>query len=172
VFLLRDAWLVSASQAMSLSVTGHRPHLLGGYLVQPALEHLALITLADMRPQRVCTGMALGWDQAIAAACITLDIPFVAVLPGFASGGYQCTRWPAASQARFHQLLAAAAEIERCPFPGAGREFHHRDQRLVERCDDLLALWNGDPKTGTGITVTMARGKPVHNVWGAWHGSQ
>lgn len=155
-----------------LSVTGHRPHLLGGYHVQPRLDHLALVTLADMRPSVVCTGMALGWDQAIAAACITLDIPFVAVLPGFASGGYQCTRWPARSQEVFWRLLAAASEVERCSFPGAGREFHHRDARLVERCDELLALWNGDPKTGTGITVGMVRGKPVRNVWEAWHGTQ
>lgn len=153
---------------MYLSVTGHRPHLLGGYHVQSRLDHLALVVLADMAPSVVCTGMALGWDQAVASACVTLGVPFVAVLPGFATGGYQCTRWPPASQRRFHELLAAAHEIDRCPFPGAGREFHHRDMRLVERCDQMLALWNGDERTGTGQTVKICRDKPVRNVWEMW----
>lgn len=156
-----------------LSVTGHRPHLLGGYHVQPRLEHFALVTLADLRPSLVCTGMALGWDQAIADACVRLAIPFVAVIPGFAGSGSQSGRWPAASRARYDQLLAAAHEVERLPFPGAGREFHTRDRRLVERCDEMLALWNGDPRTGTGATVAMCtEARPVRavrNVWGAWH---
>lgn len=154
-----------------LSVTGHRPHLLGGYHVQPALEHLALVTLAGMRPRIVRTGMALGWDQAIAAACIALDIPFVAVVPGFATGQSQSAMWPIASQRRYNDLIAEAHNVEQCPFPGRGREFRMRDQALVDACDELLALWNGDPRTGTGITVGMCR-KPIRNVWEAWHGAQ
>lgn len=155
----------------TLSVTGHRVHLLGGYHVQPRLEHLALVTLADIRPSLVCTGMALGWDQAVATACISLDIPFVAVVPGFALNGSQYSRWPVAAQAQYHKLLHAAHEVETLPWAGAGREFHYRDLRLVERCDEMLALWNGDPSTGTGKTVRMCQDarKPVRNVWGAWH---
>jgi uncharacterized phage-like protein YoqJ len=153
-----------------LSVTGHRPHLLGGYHVQPRLDHLALVVLADLQPDRVCTGMALGWDQAVASACKLLGVPFVAVIPGFALASRQYGRWPAAAQAQYHRLLHAAAEVEQLPWPGAGREFHYRDMRLVERCDEMLALWNGDPSTGTGKTVRMcddAR-KPILNVWSRW----
>ena len=155
---------------MILSVTGHRPHLLGGYHVQPALEHLALVTLADMAPRLVCTGMAQGWDMAVAGACVTLGIPFVAVVPGFMPPHTQDDRWPAATRARYAQLLAAAVEVECRPWPGARREYHDRDMRLVQRCDQMLALWNGDERTGTGATVKMARaaGRPVRNVWGMW----
>lgn len=156
---------------MILSVTGHRPHLLGGYHVQPRLEHFALVTLAGIGPSTVCTGMALGWDQAVASACVSLGIPFVAVVPGFATGRPQSNRWPAASVRKYEQLLAAAHEVERLPFAGAGREFHYRDLRLVERGDEMLALWNGDPSTGTGKTVRMCNEQrvPVRNVWEQWN---
>jgi hypothetical protein len=32
----------------------------------------------DIKPTKVMLGMALGWDQAVAIACIDLEIPFEA----------------------------------------------------------------------------------------------
>lgn len=168
MLLLRRARLVSAPQAVTyLAVTGHRPNRLGGYSVQPRLDHFALGVLARVGATRVYTGMAQGWDQAIAAACVALDIPFVAVLPGFAPGCSQSNRWPAPARERYDRLLAAADGVERLPFPGAGREYHMRDQRIAEAGSWLLALWDGDARSGTGMTVRMAR-VPVVNVWEEW----
>ena len=52
----------------------------------------------------------------------------------------------------------------------AGWKFTRRDEWLVDACDLLLALWDGDPKTGTGHTVRYAdvKGRPVRNVWVGW----
>lgn len=155
-----------------LSVTGHRPNLLGGYHVQPRLDHFALTVLAELMPERVATGMAQGWDQAVASACVVPGIPFVAVLPGI----NQVAKWPAPAVRRYGQLLTAADQVEQMPFDaaGIGRAFHAHDERLVVVASQVLALWNGDPRTGTGMTVRMARERsvPVVNVWEGWQDAQ
>ena len=159
---------------MRLSVTGHRPDRLGGYTsdVTNRLRHLALLSVARLEPSQVVVGMAQGWDQACAWAALDLGVPFVAVLPGFIQPDAQVALWPPAARAEYARLLALADEIEQRPWPGARREYHDRDMRLVERGDEVLALWDGDPRSGTGMTIRMAGGKPVHNVWGEWHAGQ
>jgi len=56
---------------MILAVTGHRPEKLGGYgpAVAERLFNLASSELQGLRPEYVLTGMAIGWDQAVADAC-------------------------------------------------------------------------------------------------------
>jgi hypothetical protein len=158
----------------TLAVTGHRPHhLAGGYsdVTRERLIRLATWAIGDMRPDNVRIGMAQGFDQACAVACLRLGVSWTAVLPGLASGTQQA-HWPRPARERYDQLLALATDVEQCPFDGAGREFVHRDMALVAPADWLLALWNGD-RSGTGLTVRLAmeRDVPVWNVWDAWHGA-
>jgi predicted Rossmann fold nucleotide-binding protein DprA/Smf involved in DNA uptake len=37
------------------------------------------------------------------------------------------------------------------------RAYHGRNRYLVEHADALLAFWNGDPRSGTAATITLAR---------------
>ena len=84
--------------------------------------------------------MALGWDQALAVAAVTLGIPLIAAVP-FAE---QAAAWPEGSQLRYRNLLAEAAEVHTiCPPGYAGWKMQQRNNWMVIKSDVLLALWNG-----------------------------
>ncbi|MCB9755157.1 MAG: DUF1273 family protein [Myxococcales bacterium] len=155
-------------RASTIAVTGHRPPRLGGYTpeVDELLARLADHTLAELEPARVLTGMAQGWDLAIAEACARAGVAFTAALP-FADPD---ARWPAPQRARLGRLLEQAASVELIsPSPGPGA-YHVRDRWMVERAELLVALWDGARQGGTFSTVRSAekRGVPVHNVWAGW----
>lgn len=165
---------------MILAVTGHRPDKLGGYgddvhrrLVALARDCLRarlpdpLACWAVAAPQLVvCTGMALGWDQAVARAAGELDIPYVAVVPH----RDQPSRWNRESRIYYDALLGNAARTI-VLFGGAWQNWMllARNAYLVGACDELLALWSG-AAGGTAGCVAMAEraGKPVTNCWEGW----
>lgn len=111
--------------------------------------------------------MALGWDQALARAAINLGIPFDAYVP-FAG---QEWRWPAAAQYQYRQLLMFADRVIVCDQgPYAVYKMQRRNERMVDACDLVLALWNG-AEGGTANCVRYALDmakKPVENCWAEW----
>jgi uncharacterized phage-like protein YoqJ len=161
---------------MILAVTGHRPQKLGGF--SPAAgQRLVEFATAELRrfnplPQRVLTGLALGWDQAIAWACAELGIPFIACVP--CKG--QDTPWPAASRQAYRTLLALAYDVVAvCPGGYAAWKMIRRDHYMVDQLnclegDKLLALYNGDTDGGTAKTVqyAQAKGVAIENCWERW----
>lgn len=151
---------------MKLAVTGHRPNRLGGYgeRVTSDLYAVAFAALRQIKPTRVLTGMALGWDMAIAAAANDQNIPFDAYVP-FAG---QESRWPAESQERYHTLLSYARQVIICSEGGyAGWKMMYRNKRMVRAADGVLALYDGQGQGGTAQAVAYAKdlGKRVVNVW-------
>lgn len=167
---------------MVVAGTGHRPDKIvsdgrNAYDDAVALGLMQFVRrcLRRLKPTRVISGMALGWDQALAAAAVWEEIPFDAYVP-FAG---QESRWPASSQRRYRELLAKAADVVICS-PGGYHpgKMQHRNERMVDMCDVLLALWNGTPG-GTANCVAYAersikegRALTVHNVWSAWERSR
>jgi hypothetical protein len=153
---------------MIVAATGHRPDKLGGYGIGPATHRLQLARawLEVVRPTRVISGMALGWDQAWAQAAVDLGIPFVAAVP-FAG---QEQAWPPLSQDAFARLLRAAAEVV-IVSPGgfSGAAMQVRNEWMVDRCDLVAALWDGSPG-GTANCVRYAErvGRPIVNLWPGW----
>jgi hypothetical protein len=159
---------------MILAGTGHRPNKLGGYGPQAHDRRVALAVAALKRhaPARVISGMALGWDTALAIAAVRLEIPFVAAVP-FEG---QESAWPSLSQAEYRRLLDRAAEVVHvCPPGYAAAKMQTRNEWMVDRCDLLLALWDGSPG-GTANCVeyatlrgpTVRRGVQVVNLWPSW----
>ena len=156
---------------MIIAATGHRPNRLGGYddEVLDKLTVLATEFLVDRRPNKVITGMAQGWDTAIALAAIDLDIPLLTALP-FEG---QEKRWGQRDQNRYHSILEKAAEVvvvtSHIPSTYA---FHRRNIWMVDHCDLLVALWDGEggDASGTAQCVNYAWkvGKPIINLWGMW----
>ena len=148
-----------------LSATGHRPDKLGGHNENTALRLRALARreIAEIAPTRVISGMALGWDQAIAHAAIDLCIPFVAAVPFRGQEG----KWPYASQREFHDLLTHAAEIV---IVSQGRyapwKMQLRNEWMVDNSGLVLALWDGSTG-GTANCVNYARAmrKDIRNAW-------
>jgi uncharacterized phage-like protein YoqJ len=149
--------------------TGHRPDKLGGFedAVFERLTALARDRLRELRPEKVISGMALGWDQALAWAALDMGIPITAAVP---FEGIE-TRWPQRSQNIFNQILDRVKEVhfvcsEMGPFKKA---FQVRNEWMVDRADLMLALCDGS-WGGTFNCIRYAEKKrvPVENLWSRW----
>ncbi len=156
-----------------LAATGHRPEKLGGYAPHlfRATRAYAMACLYELRPSEVISGMALGWDMAIADAAITLGIPVRAAIP---FRGQEAT-WPEGSQQRYHRLLSQAVKVIEVSDPPDEYHFtfsdvfQRRNEYMVDECDRLLALWDGSPG-GTANCVRYAEQVKCAtlNVWDAF----
>lgn len=163
---------------LKIGVTGHRPDKLGGYDLRNPLrvelraafkERLLCLIGAHMletgdTDAEVFTGMAQGWDQDCAIACVQAGVPFVAVVP-FRS---QAALWPETAQRDYRAILAKAQRViivSECDptHAEAVRLLHLRNQRLVAESDVIIAGFDGSPG-GTAHCVARARreGKPVY----------
>lgn len=159
---------------MILAGTGHRPKRLLVHGVPPysgpafdVLTSFATQELRRFRPATLISGMALGWDQALATAAVALNIPFHAYI---AFEGVE-TRWPDASQDQFNALLARA-ELVRIVSPGgySAAKLHRRNEAMVDASNHLAALWDGEPNGGTYRCVEYANqtNRDVTVLWSRW----
>lgn len=169
-----------------LAVTGHRPDRLfvganrtrgqrrdySNSLARVKLLKLAEAEIAAIAPFRVLTGMALGWDTVVAEACLNLGIPFVACIPC----DDQDVIWMQADKIRYRHLLKLAAGVVNVsPGPYETWKMFTRNEYLVDHCDVLLTLWDGNYTGGTGRCVQYAerrklrdqKPKIVH-CWDSW----
>jgi uncharacterized phage-like protein YoqJ len=148
--------------------TGHRPNKLGGYSdkVFYRLVDLAKASLAQYKPDIVISGMALGWDQALAEAATRLKIPFIAAVPFIG----QENSWPEDSQDYYMELLDQASEIITVSDGGYHpRKMQLRNIWMVDRSEKILALWDGS-RGGTFncVQYALSKKKPVINMWNSW----
>lgn len=148
-----------------IAVTGHRDA--HGYdedrferLTDFAEEQLSLTS-----PTLVYTGMAIGWDQAVACACRRLGLPYVAAVP-FEG---QALHWSITDRLRYDELLSAAKSVDVVSKYSGQYAFQLRNEHMVDRSEAVLALWNGKVG-GTRNCVLYAekKGVPVTNIWPAW----
>jgi uncharacterized phage-like protein YoqJ len=156
-----------------LAGTGHRPARLGfgrmdGYhpLVRDRLQALARAALLREGPDVVISGMALGWDTALAMAALGLGLPLHAYVP-FRG---QESRWNADDQVLYHWILGCAAEVV-VVSPGgySAWKMQTRNEAMVDASGTVLALWNGqDGGTANCVRYAERRGVPVRNLWGSW----
>jgi hypothetical protein len=148
---------------MRVGVTGHRS--LADTTVVTADVERVLDDLVAGTPGHieVWSSLAEGADRVVAT--VVLDRPggtLVAVLP-LAPGDYRDDFAGAASRDEFDRLLEHASRVEVTgPDASGTREsaYERAGLVIVERCDVLLALWDGAPSRGRGGTadiVTEAR---------------
>ncbi len=156
---------------MILAATGHRPDKLGGYVreieLAAGLCMLAYKHLAEMKPDEVISGMALGWDTAVAEAALMLNIPLICAVP-FESQDWV---WPKESQEIYRAILARAKQVEIISDGGyAAWKMRERNKWMVDRADAMLALWDGLFPSGTANCIQEAKKKnlPITNVWDEW----
>jgi uncharacterized phage-like protein YoqJ len=150
---------------MIICGTGHRPNKVGGYS-EAATEKLITIAidwLKEARPDKVITGGALGWDQALGWAAAELGLHHTLALPfaGFWS------KWPKESQDLLEHLASLADKVVYVNEEGyAPWKMQVRNEWMVDRCDTVLALWDGSAG-GTGNCIQYANkvGKPIVNLW-------
>lgn len=132
------------------------------------LVDVAAAALRELRPDAVISGMALGWDQALAAAAVQVGIPFDAAIP---FKGQEAT-WPVASQARYQELLFHARNVVYVCDPGyAAWKLQRRNEWMCDHATGLIVMHNGDKQVGTWNCLEYARsiGKPVvRNCYQDW----
>jgi uncharacterized phage-like protein YoqJ len=156
---------------MVIAGTGHRPDKLGGYSDEAfnRLVGIAEEYLTANRPEKVISGMALGWDQALAQACINLDIPFLAALP-FKN---MEVKWPRESQDKYNRILSHASlsvvvsEGEYAPW-----KMQVRNKYMVDNSEMILAMYDGT-SGGTANCINYANsvGKPIVNLYNQINGN-
>lgn len=150
-----------------LACTGHRPDKLGGHSAEldEKLEFLASIVLQRLVPDQVLTGMALGWDQAIARAAFKLTIPYIAVVP-FPN---QPSFWPPEAIKSYRHLLNRASTVKMIGQDYSPQVMQQRNEWLVDNSEGLIALHSGAPGgTANCIRYARAKRKKIYNYWKAW----
>lgn len=154
---------------MILGGTGHRPDKLGGYErdVEDCLFNVAVRYVETVHPTMGVSGMALGWDQALAKAFIALGVPFIAAVP---CEGQELT-WPQRSQQVYHKLLAKAAEVVLVTDgPYQSWKMHRRNEWMVDKSTRMAVLWDGSPG-GTSNCMKHINRKKIafDNLWDAYY---
>ena len=151
---------------MILGFTGHRPVSLPGKYsehTERALLSTADFILAQYKPEKVISGMALGWDTAVAESAVNRGISLIAAVP-FES---QPSRWPKSSQDRYQRLLNKAERIEIISSGSYSLEaMQLRNQWIVNYCDRLIALWHqGKSGTKSCVDYALTINRPTFNCW-------
>lgn len=150
-----------------LAGTGHRPKDLGGYsdqifnkMVDIASNYLSTL---EYQPT-IISGMALGWDQALAKAAMNLSLPLWAYIP-FVD---QASVWPLKSRAFYYFLLEYSSRKVICSTGEySALKMQIRNERMVDDSDIILALYNGKQYGGTFncIQYAISKNKPIVNLY-------
>ena len=147
----------------TLTLTGHRSDEDGmpGYNI-PNEKYNWLIDqikfcYVKIKPDRIISGAALGFDQAGMVAAIQLGIPFEAYVPFVG----QENIWPQKSKDEYHELLSKANKVVICCEGGySPQKMQIRNcmmcDQLTEPNDILLACWNGKENGGTWNCIQYA----------------
>lgn len=137
-----------------LSATGHRPSKLGGYspAISKRLIILATAYLKVIEPTRVVSGMALGWDLAVAQAALNLNIPLTCAIP-FPS---QPSLWPLDALQRWKAIKDRSRDVVIIAQEYSPKAMQDRNVFMVRQCHVLLALWDGS-RGGTRNCVLYAQ---------------
>ncbi len=151
---------------MTFGITGHQG-LSPGVSALVEAELARLLDAAEGAPAAV-TSLAEGPDQVVARLVLARGGRVDVVVP--------CERYEDAfaderAREEYKRLLSSSANVERLAFAEPSDEaFLAAGRRVAERCDELLAVWDGRTARGTGGTgdvVAYARaiGRPVRVVW-------
>jgi uncharacterized phage-like protein YoqJ len=147
---------------MIVAFTGHRPDKLPnketGYIL-PNPTYIRVCKqieskLIELKPEKVISGMALGIDQWAAYIAYKLKILFLAAIPFI----NQESMWPEQSQKTYNALLKIASE-QVIVSEGAysPQKMQIRNAWMVDHCDKLIAVYNGDNTGGTANCVNYAK---------------
>lgn len=150
---------------MIICGTGHRPDKLGGYTNEAFLKVVGVAQnhLEETKPEKVISGMAMGFDMALFQAALNLGISVVAAIP---FKGQEC-KWQEKTQKYYHYLLSKASEIVYVCDPGyAAWKMQKRNEWMCDNADRIVACWDGS-EGGTKNCVDYAerQGKMVDNIY-------
>ena len=149
---------------ITIGLTGHQA------MPAAAYEHgeraLRRLLAENPEPLGLCS-LAVGADQLFARLVLEAGGALHAVIP---SHGYERTFGPE-DLATYRELCSAAAETTVLDFDEPGESaYHAAGLFVVEHCDLLAAIWDGEPARGLGGSGDIVRharavGRPVTILW-------
>lgn len=152
---------------MMVGVTGHQD--LPASALKYARAELDGFLGRCSQPLTGIASLAVGADQLFAEAVVRHGGQLHVVVP---SAGYEQT-FGDGDRARYEMLLDAASKVETLEYPEPSEDaFLAAGKRVVDLCDLLVAVWDGQAAQGRGGTadvVEYARNsdKHVEIVWPA-----
>lgn len=151
---------------MIISGTGHRPQKLGGFIIPNKIFNYVCKTAESIIikecPDKIITGMALGYDTWLAQISYKLKIPFIAAVPFLG----QESKWPKESQILYNKLLNMASEVVIVSDGGySPQSMQVRNGWMVDHSDKILACWDGS-NGGTANCISYAKsvGKEIIRI--------
>jgi hypothetical protein len=155
---------------MTLGVTGHR--VLAEREKLAASVDRALGEIERAFPGRelvVLSALAEGADRLVAERVLRRPGGSLRVVLPMPRADYASDFATTASRREFDELLARAAEIVELA-PGATREASYEavGRHVVDHCDALIAVWDGETaqgRGGTGAIVARARARGLPLAW-------
>jgi hypothetical protein len=148
-----------------IGITGHQ--VLPAPAADLAARHWAR-ALPDGSRLHAVSSLAQGADQLFAEHVLKAGGRLEAIEPCAHYGRHFTTR---AARERYEELLAAAGDVITLPYPEPSKEaFLAAGLVLVERCESLFALWDGEAARGLGGTADVvayarSRGREVTILW-------
>lgn len=149
---------------MVISGTGHRPNKLGGYDEKTYQKYyqLAYDWLKEHKPRKVISGMAMGWDIALAEASLDLDIWTTLAFPC----KNQNLKWQGWWNIKYEEIMKRADEGQWISEEYTPSCMQKRNIWMVDRADLILALWDGsDGGTGNCIQYANKKNKRIINLF-------
>lgn len=152
---------------MKLGITGHQglpPATVE--LVRADVQRL----LATFAPVVGVTMLGPGADQLVAQQVLQAGGELHVIVP---AASYRDGFEDADAQQQYDTLLAQATHVGQLPFTDSNEQAHMAGgQAIVNTCDQLLAVWDGQPSKGLGGTADVVeyarqRGVAVIVVWPA-----
>ena len=160
---------------LRIGVTGHRQ------LVNPDAVAAAVRTAVHLIRDQVAvddntrlalvavSALAEGADRLVASEVLTKQGGRLEVVLPCRRTRYAQDFKSATSRKDFHGLMAVASHVTEAPtLPTRKEGYEWAGRRVVERCDVLIAIWDGEPGRGRGGTqeiVTYARDRQVPVAW-------
>ncbi len=131
---------------MKIAVTGHRPSKLNNEYdldgpVSFYIKNEITEAFRVLKPTEAITGMALGVDQLFALIAINAGIKVHAAIPC----ANHDSRWPRKSRELYQKILSdPLVEVYMVDDgPYAPWKMQKRNEYMVDRCDKLIAVWDG-----------------------------
>src|SRR5579862_659369 len=158
-----------------VGITGHR-HLKDPDALLPAIQE-ALRLLRDLLPGHAgsdvvlvaVSSMAEGADRLVAHELLARPGTRLEVILPVARSAYAEDFQDTTSRKEFQNLLARASQVRQAPGrPTRQEAYEWAGRRVVDRCDALIAVWDGQAAGGRGGTaeiVQYARDREVPLGW-------
>jgi uncharacterized phage-like protein YoqJ len=155
---------------MIIAGTGHRPKYCPCKYKE---DHPWLIELKSRLNQQlrsydfdsVISGMALGWDLWLAEEAMKVGIPVCAYVPFEGQG----EAWPTKSRERYKKVLDKCETVLYLSTDYHERVFLDRDDKMIEDCDTVFALYNPVVKSGGTYYTYKKALKSKKNVINFWY---